>query len=169
MTAAEFVTSFSSAEQEQVLRMICDFLVENGQVNYQSTSIAAASTSDAELDNKGGDNAIERRIDDDFRNFEARNLKRHPRSAVRFLEAGTAIFVECDCVFFKGKLRLDPASGQTVVHHPDCETGLPAISTLDIFAEKAAAHLLRRRRQQRDVSLESHTRPSTHAPRRGRH
>ena len=65
------------------------------------------------------------------------------------------ILAECDGIYLTGDLRLDPASGQTVVHHPDCETGVQSISKLDNFAEQVAAHLLRVRRQKRDASLDS--------------
>ena len=95
---------------------------------------------------------LRQRTADDFRNFKARNLKRHPRSAAKFTGDSGNIVAECDGMYFIGDLRFDPVCEHRRVHHADCETGAPVISTLDDFAEKVAAYLARLQRQKRDAS-----------------
>ena len=101
------------------------------------------------------DASDERRIAYDFLKFKLRNLKRHPRSAVRFDNHDNKLIVamceEADTGWY-GTLRIDRNSDQTRVHHRDCVTGAPVVSILDEFAEHVAAYLLRMRRQKLDAS-----------------
>ena len=101
------------------------------------------------------DASDERRIAYDFLKFKLRNLKRHPRSAVRFDNHDNKLIVamcdEADTGWY-GTLRIVPDFDQTRVHHRDSVTGAPAVSTLDGFAEHVAAYLLRMRYQKLDAS-----------------
>ena len=103
------------------------------------------------------DASDERRIAYDFLKFKIRNLELHPRSAVRFDNRDNKRIVAWHDVCrsdtaWHGTLRIDPDSDQTRVHHRDCVTGAPVVSTLDEFAEHVAAYLLRIRRQKLDAS-----------------
>ena len=66
---------------------------------------------------------LRQRTADDFRNFKARNLKPHPRSAAKFAGDSGHIVAECDGMYFTGDLRLDQVSERMCVHHADCQAG----------------------------------------------
>ena len=57
----------------------------------------------------------------------------------------------CDGEPIFGALRLDPATNSVKVHRRDHESVSPVVSTLDTFAEQAAATLLRIRRLNLDA------------------
>ena len=84
--------------------------------------------------------------------FSARNLEQHLSSAVYFLLLGDErIAAGCDGELIFGALRLDMGTNSVMVHHRDRESGAPLVSTLDTFAEQAAATLLRIRRLNLDA------------------